>query len=199
MVIRSTAAFGRSTVSTRNAESGFAYLWLLFLVAVMGLGLSVASDVYSTVAKRDREKALMAVGRQFQEAIGRYHAFRPAGARREFPASLEDLLRDPRSPGTVRHLRKIFVDPMTGKAEWGLVRIGDRIIGVHSLSEDPVIKKDGFDPDLRLLAGKNTYAEWLFLHEITTVELELPAGQVGQGGQVGQAVGSENQQTGLDD
>jgi hypothetical protein len=85
---------------------------------------------------------------------------------------------------------------MTGKAEWGLVRIGDRIIGVHSLSEDPVIKKDGFEPDLRLLAGKNTYAEWLFLHEITTVELDLPAVQ---GDQAGQAVGSENQQTDQDD
>jgi hypothetical protein len=105
MVIRRTAIFRRSTVPTCNAQSGFAYLWLLFLIAVMGLGLSVASDVYSTVAKRDREKALMTVGRQCQEASGRYHAFRPAGAKRDFPAALEDLLLDPRSPGTVRHLR----------------------------------------------------------------------------------------------
>ncbi|MDR7152735.1 type II secretory pathway pseudopilin PulG [Hydrogenophaga palleronii] len=196
MVIREEASFRQAALPKGLDQSGFAYLWLLFLIALMGLGLSAASDVYSTVAKRDREKALMAVGRQFQEAIGRYYAFRPAGAKREFPASLEDLLLDPRSPGTVRHLRKIFVDPMTGKAEWGLVRIGDRIIGVHSLSEEPVIKKDGFEPDLRLLAGKSSYAEWLFIHEITTVDPALPAGQGGQGDQ---AVGNTDQRKDLND
>lgn len=147
----------------RRAQSGFSYLWLLLLVGLMGLGLSVASDVYSTVAKREREKELMAVGRQFQEAIRRYREFRSDGGRREYPASLEDLLLDPRSPGKLRHLRKIFVDPMTRKAEWGLVLKGGRVVGVHSLSTDAVLKKDGFDPDLMALADKSNYAEWLFV------------------------------------
>lgn len=149
--------------SLRRAQSGFSYLWLLLLVGLMGLGLSVASDVYSTVAKREREKELMAIGRQFQEAIRRYREFRSDGARREYPASLDDLLLDPRSPGKLRHLRKIFVDPMTRKAEWGLVLKGGRVVGVHSLSTDPVLKKDGFDPDLMALADKSNYAEWLFV------------------------------------
>ncbi len=147
----------------RRAQSGFSYLWLLLLVGLMGLGLSVASDVYSTVAKREREKELMAIGRQFQEAIRRYREFRSDGGRREYPASLEDLLLDPRSPGKLRHLRKIFVDPMTRKAEWGLVLKGGRVVGVHSLSTDAVLKKDGFDPDLMALADKSNYAEWLFV------------------------------------
>lgn len=149
--------------SVRRAQSGFSYLWLLLLVGLMGLGLSGASDIYSTVAKREREKELMAIGRQFQEAIRRYREFRPAGARREYPASLEDLLLDPRSPGKLRHLRKVFVDPMTRKAEWGLVLVEGRVVGVHSLSTEAVLKKEGFDPDLVALAGKSNYAEWLFI------------------------------------
>lgn len=156
-----------------RAQSGFSYLWLLLLVGLMGLGLSVASDIYSTVAKREREKELMAIGRQFQEAIRRYREFRTDGARREYPASLEDLLLDPRSPGKLRHLRKVFVDPMTRKAEWGLVLKGGRVVGIHSLSTDSVLKKDGFDPDLMALAGKSNYAEWLFV-DASVQEADLP-------------------------
>lgn len=147
----------------RRLQSGFSYLWVLLLVAVMGLGLSVASDMYVTTAKREREKELLAIGRQFQAAIRRYHDFRAGEAQAQYPASLEDLLRDPRAPGTVRHLRKIFVDPMTGKAEWGLIKLGDRVVGVHSMSRDAVLKKDGFDPDQQGLAQRDNYAQWLFV------------------------------------
>lgn len=159
--------------SLRRAQSGFSYLWLLLLVGLMGLGLSVASDIYSTVAKREREKELMAIGRQFQEAIRRYREFRTDGARREYPASLDDLLLDPRSPGKLRHLRKVFVDPMTRKAEWGLVLKGGRVVGIHSLSSDSVLKKDGFDPDLLGLTDKSNYTEWLFV-DASLQETALP-------------------------
>jgi type II secretory pathway pseudopilin PulG len=149
--------------SASARQAGFSYLWVLLLVALMGVGLTVAAEMDSTISQRDREKALLATGRQFQIAIGRYHKS-AAGGRNEYPAALEDLLQDARYPGTMRHLRKIFIDPMTGKAEWGLVRIGGRIVGVHSLSEKTPIKQANFEAEVSHFAGAQKYTDWVFTY-----------------------------------
>lgn len=154
------------------AQAGFAYLWVLLLVAFMGVGLVVAVEIDSTASRREREKELLAIGRQFQNAIGRYHEAPGAESPRQYPATLDDLLRDNRVPGMRRHLRKVFVDPMTAKAQWGLVTVGGRIVGVHSLSEQTPIKQANFAPEHLRLRGKKKYAEWLFVYP---PELLLPA------------------------
>ncbi|MCL2658734.1 MAG: type II secretion system protein [Betaproteobacteria bacterium] len=145
-------------------ETGFAYLWLLLFVAFLGIGVTVAAELDSLQAQRDRERELISIGRQFRTAIGRYYENRQMGGLREYPASLDDLLRDNRAPGLVRHLRKIFVDPMTGKAEWGLVQIGGRIVGIHSLSERIPFKQDGFDAEEASFRGKQKLSEWVFTY-----------------------------------
>ena len=69
----------------------------------------------------------------------------PRGRARRAPLRLEELLQDPRHPGIQRYLRKIYLDPMTGSAEWGLITgPGGEIYGVHSLSEDEPLKKSQF-------------------------------------------------------
>ncbi len=145
-------------------EGGFAYLWLLLFVALLGVSVTVAAELTSLLAQRDRERELITIGRQFRTAIGRYYENRALGGIREYPASLDDLLRDNRAPGLVRHLRKIFVDPMTGKAEWGLVQIGGRIVGVHSLSERVPLKQDGFDSEEASFRGRQKLSEWVFTY-----------------------------------
>jgi hypothetical protein len=130
----------------------------------MGYGLTVVAEIQSTVSLRERERALLAIGRQFREAIRRYHETQATNTKKEYPASLDDLLKDPRYPGVKRHLRQIFVDPMTGQPEWGLVKIGERIVGVHSLSELKPIKQDNFELEDSQFRGKQKYAEWVFVH-----------------------------------
>lgn len=148
----------------RTPERGFSYIWLLLFIAFMGYGLTVVAEIQSTVSQREKERALLAIGRQFREAIRRYHETQVTGTKKEYPASLDDLLKDPRYPGVKRHLRQIFVDPMTGQPEWGLVKVGERIVGVHSLSERTPIKKDNFElEDLQFL-GKQKYVEWVFVY-----------------------------------
>ena len=134
------------------------------LVALMGVALTVAAEMDSLVSRRDREKHLLAIGRQFQTAIGRYYENMRVHGRSEYPKSLDDLLKDPRYPGTMRHLRKVFVDPMTGKAEWGFVKIGDRIVGVHSLSEQKPIKQANFEADIAHFADAENYTQWIFTY-----------------------------------
>ena len=164
--------------ATRRAQAGFSYLWLLLLVAFMGVGLTLAVEIDSTAVQRDREKELLAIGRQFRNAIERYYETQLSPGKREYPATLEDLLRDNRVPGIRRHLRKVFVDPMTGRAEWGLVKIGGRIVGVHSLSEKVPIKQDGFEAADASLRGKTSYAQWVFAYPADRV-LKIEAGTAG--------------------
>lgn len=145
-------------------QRGFSYLWVLFLVAFLGVGLTVAVEIEATATQRDKEKELIAIGRQFRTAIGRYWEIQLPDNRHEYPATLGDLLEDKRLPGVKRHLRKLFVDPMTGQAEWGIVRVGGRIVAVHSLSEKAPIKQDGFEAEDMDLRGKQKYSEWVFAY-----------------------------------
>jgi type II secretory pathway pseudopilin PulG len=170
-------------------RGGFAYLWLLMAVAMMGLGAAMALEVQQTLGQRDREQELVAIGKQYRSALASYVAARPGAPPpaalapqpsasvstsstfsslasvvepNRYPESLDDLLKDQRFPGIRRHLRKVFVDPMTGKPEWGLVLVGGRITGIHSLSEEMPLKQDGFEPGEEGLAGAQSYSQWIF-------------------------------------
>lgn len=144
--------------------AAYAYLWLLVLIAIMALGTTASTQIAATLTQRSQERELLAIGHQFREAIVRYHAVRVVASRGEFPRSLDDLVQDDRFPGTVRHLRKVFADPFTGHATWGLVRSQGRIVGVHSLSDRRPIKQDGFKPDDAAFQGRRKISEWVFLH-----------------------------------
>lgn len=151
----------RSSVRT---ERGFTYVWTLMLVAMLGSGLVMAAETYSMVAAREREAQLLFVGHEFRQAIERYHNAQAGGANRQYPETLEQLLHDTRFPGTRRYLRRIYVDPMIGKAEWGIVRVGGRIVGVHSLSQQPTIKRKNFDLDDVAFESAERYEEWVFTY-----------------------------------
>ena len=144
------------------ATGGFTYIGVLLLVALLGVGLAGAGVLWSTAAQREREAELLFVGDQFRRAIGSYHDS-SAGAK-QFPLRLDDLLRDARLPNTRRHLRRIYVDPMTGKADWGLVMRGDRIVGVYSRSEAEPIKRAGFAAADAAFETATAYSEWRFVH-----------------------------------
>lgn len=159
---------------------GFAYLWLLFTVAFLGLGLVLTAEVDSVAVQRDKEAELLSIGRQFREALRRYNA-RQAGPGQQYPATLDELLQDPRTPGVTRHLRQVFVDPMTGRAEWGLVRVGGRIVGVHSLSEAKPIKQAIFDDDDQSFAQAKRYRDWAFTHPPTLLLTSPEAQRAAQG------------------
>ena len=138
-------------------------MWVLMVVAMIGLGLTVAADMYSMGVRRDKEKELIFAGRQMREAIGRYYESAP-GAAKQYPLSLDHLLKDPRTPGIRRHLRRIYPDPVTGKAEWGLVIVAGRVVGVHSLSQEKPIKVANFEASEAVFAGKEKYSDWVFTY-----------------------------------
>lgn len=146
----------------RPPPRGLALLVVLLLVALMGLGATAAVEVGETLARREREQALLQIGREFRTALQRHRASQAAVGAAQDPVSLDDLLRDPRHPGTVRHLRRIYRDPMTGQAAWGEVRERGRIVGIHSLSEATPIKRQGFGPQEQGFAQARSYRDWVF-------------------------------------
>ena len=146
-----------------RAQAGFAYIWTLLLVAFMGIGSSIGAELYSTSVRRDKERELLFIGHEFRAAIARYHGSAAAGPQM-YPLTLQDLVKDPRFPNAKRHLRRLYADPITGKAEWGLIRVEGRIVGVHSLSQRAPVKVDNFDDHDSGFRHKGRYADWTFVY-----------------------------------
>jgi type II secretory pathway pseudopilin PulG len=145
-------------------QDGFTYLGALFVIALLGLGLAAAGTVWKVSTQRDKERQLLWVGHQYRQAIERYYLHGPAGVR-AYPRRLEDLLEDRRGPEPVRHLRRMYPDPMTPTGEWGLVFLADgQIVGVHSNSGHEPMKKAGFIARDAFFADATSYADWRFIY-----------------------------------
>jgi len=140
-----------------NHQRGAILLSLLVMVVIVGLLAGLAGQSWRSTMQREREAELLWKGLQYRQAIASYHRLGQT-----FPSDLEELLRDPRAPGVIRHLRKLYDDPMTGDS-WVLIRTPDqKIVGVRSSSEEEPFRQDGFPEELEGFRGKSTYSEWEF-------------------------------------
>src|SRR3990170_6452118 len=87
-----------SPMRSGSAQRGFTYLAMLLAVAVIGIGLAAAGQVWTTAAQREKEQQLLFVGNQYRRAIGLYHRNSPnqltPGV--AYPKALKDLLEDKR-------------------------------------------------------------------------------------------------------
>ena len=135
---------------------------VLIVSAVIGVGLAGLGQVWSVQAKRERERELLFVGDQYRAAILGYSSSTPAGKPR-YPRDLEDLLDDKRHLVTRRHLRQLYPDPLTGKADWELVRGPDGlIVAVHSRHGGAPMKVANFPRQFSAFENAATYRDWVF-------------------------------------
>lgn len=143
--------------------AGFTYLGVIILVAIIALVGATLLKVDAMAQRAAREEELLEIGAQFSQALASYAAATPPGQPQQ-PATLAELLKDPRFPNTRRHLRKIFVDPMTGKAEWGMMYLGDKtgVVAVYSLSDAAPLKIANFDTRFPNFANKAKISDWRF-------------------------------------
>jgi type II secretory pathway pseudopilin PulG len=139
---------------------GFTYLGLLLVVLLIGLTLATVGEVWSTQARRERETQLLFVGDQYRRAIARYYA-----DGRRYPQALADLLLDGRFPQVHRQLRRLYVDPMTGRDDWQLIPSGDGgIMGVASSSQQKPIKVANFPAADAAFVDQDCYCAWQFIY-----------------------------------
>jgi len=159
--LRSVAG-SKNRALTPIAHKGFTYLGVMIIVMIMGFGLAAFGTIYSQTARRDKEADLLFVGEQFRQAIASYYKMGPGG---QYPKKLEDLLEDKRFPMPVRHLRRVYADPITGSTDWGIVETADKagIMGVFSRSEEKPIKQGNFPPSEAFDDAEN-YTKWTFVY-----------------------------------
>jgi type II secretory pathway pseudopilin PulG len=148
-------------MSAGRRERGFTYLGLLVIVAVMGAGAAAYGQIASHQAQREKEAELLFRGEQYRLAIESYYK-----KESRYPRTLADLVEDKRYPMPVRHLRRLYADPMTGKADWGLVENpeGGGVMGVYSRGEAAPIKTAGFSMPNQGFEKAERYSDWKFVH-----------------------------------
>jgi len=183
------------TCTAARHSSGFTYLGALFAIVIMGMALATASELWSTAQKRAKERELLFVGNEFRNAIALYYNKSP-GAAKQYPKTLEELLKDPRKLTTERYLRKIYRDPLTNKTEWGLVTGPDgRIEGIYSLAQSQPLKTGNFSEADREFEGKTSYADWKFVYRPKQAPLPARPGQGAPAAKPGASVGSPPSQS----
>lgn len=170
-------------------EAGFTYVGLIVLVAIIGLVGAATLKADALLRRAAAEQELLEIGAAFSAALTSYAEATPRGQLPQ-PPSLEALLKDPRVPGTRRHLRKIFVDPITGKAEWGIVWLnkgtgidgsgGSGVVAVYSLSQAKPLKQANFDGRFQNFENREHLSEWKF----AVIGQGVAQGRAGQPAQV---------------
>lgn len=150
-------------VNTLRSQRGLAYLGVLFLVFLLSLGLGKTLEIYATSVQREKEKDLLAVGALYREAIRDFYLSSP-GSIKQYPESLQDLLKDPRSLSTRRYLRQLYPDPVTNSGFLPLRAPQGGIWGVRSSSGKKPFKTAGFDQDYTEFTNATSYGEWHFVY-----------------------------------
>lgn len=150
--------------SMPNGEAGFTYLGVLLLIAVSSIALAATGTLWATSAQREHERQLLWVGGQYAQALRSYYRASPGLA--QYPQELAELLEDNRFPAPLRHIRRLYPDPVGGGEDWGLMRAVDgRITGVYSRSEAMPLKRSGFDALWSAFEGLEHYSDWQFVAE----------------------------------
>lgn len=120
----------RRILHRRNAEAGFTLAELVMVAAVLVTLSAVMLPVAKFTAKRSKEADLRLALREMRSAIDEYKRYSDAGmipvdlGTQGYPKNLEVLVKGVDLVGQVdrkmKFLRRIPIDPMTGKDEWGL-------------------------------------------------------------------------------
>ncbi len=110
----------------KTSERGFALLIVFLLAAAVALMLYAQMPRVAFESERDKEQLLIDRGEQYKRGIQLY-----LQANRKYPSSLDDLEQRDR-----RFLRRRYVDPYTGKAEWRLIHSNGQAL-TDSLVQKP--------------------------------------------------------------
>jgi len=139
---------------TSNSQAGMTLLELILATGILMVLASAALPLARITIIRQREKDLHYHLREMRDAIDRYKDaadrgyFKVEQGTEGYPPDLDTLVKGVQLSGagvggvptgeTVRFLREIPKDPMTGRAEWGKRGVQD-------------------DPDSRSWNGKNVF------------------------------------------
>jgi general secretion pathway protein G len=122
------------TPRTLRRQRGFTLIELIVATAILVILTGMAVPIMRNVVQREREKELRAALWTLRDAIDRYKdaadrgSFQIKVGSEGYPPDLDTLVNGVDVAGKkLKFLRRIPMDPMTGKTEWGM----------HSMQDDP--------------------------------------------------------------
>jgi len=113
----------------REGEQGFLLLGAIVLVFLVLLGLSVAAPAVARGLRREREVEAIHRGNEYVRAVQLY--YRKFG---RYPGTMDQLEKST----NIRFLRRKYEDPMTGKADWRLIHVGEAKTTVKGFFGQPL-------------------------------------------------------------
>jgi len=136
-----TSSSGRGVEMERCEEQGFMLVGLIVAIFFVLLALSVAAPKMAQELRREREVEAVHRGNQYVRAIRLY--YKKFG---HYPGSIEQLEKT----NNIRFLRQRYVDPITGKDDWRLIKVGEAKTTVKGFFGQPLA---GLTPGLGSAAG----------------------------------------------
>jgi general secretion pathway protein G len=144
------------TENSARKIRGFTLIELIVATAILVILTTMALPLARVSIKREKERELRYDLWQMRDAIDRYKdaadraAFQIKLGSEGYPPDLDTLVQGVDSNGKkLRFLRKVPVDPMTGKADWGMRSVqddptstswnGDNVFDVYSQSESTAL------------------------------------------------------------
>ena len=85
---------------------GYTLVGAMLLIALMSIMMAISLPVWEQIKQRENEEELIFRGKEYMEAVGRYHS-----KFHTFPPDLETLYK-------MKFIRKLYKDPMTENGEW---------------------------------------------------------------------------------
>lgn len=110
------------TNRSRRADSGYVLLAVMLTLTLMLVAMAIEAPRIAQQIKREKEEELVHRGKDYAMAVKRF--VHKSGGR--YPASIEQL----ENTNHIRFLRKKYKDPMTGEADWKMVRAGEAQIKI---------------------------------------------------------------------
>lgn len=167
LFVNSMAPLRSKNKERRRSESGVTLLELIIATGILMVLATAALPVVHMSVQRTKEAQLHKALREIRDAIDHYKDYADRNLIRVevgsegYPPDLDTLVKPLQigagSDRKVRFLRRIPVDPMTGRAEWNLQSVqddpdstswgGNNVFDVHSKSQGTAL--DG-----------TKYAEW---------------------------------------
>jgi type II secretory pathway pseudopilin PulG len=112
-----------------SSEQGFMLLGLIVVIALVLIALSVAASKEAFTLRREREEESAHRANQYVRAIQLY--YKKFG---HYPGSIEQL----ENTNNIRFLRQRYVDPLTGKADYRLIPVGQNQTTVKGFFGEPL-------------------------------------------------------------
>ncbi len=115
--------------SCSDHEAGFMLVFVVLLAALMLIALAAAAPVLAKQLRRDKEVESAHRANEYVRAIRLYYR-----KNKTYPPSIDAL----ENTNNVRFLRKQYVDPLTGKADWRIIHVGESKTTVKGFFGQPL-------------------------------------------------------------